>query len=143
MKKTIFAIVALVAIVSSILTVLGMNVLNAHRDDIVNFNEDVIYTVTAKSEYERINRSMDNTAYDHNTTGVLSVTTNVGGDEIVYSACYINGERVSSEDYNEWIYSITDEYANVLDEAQNTVEEQENRLNNITLADWFNCKFGG
>ena len=143
MKKTIFAIVALVAIVSSVLTVVVLRTYESHEDDIYNIKSEINYMMDAKDFYISANESMDEEARKKNFTGIDTYSRSAGDTVISLNACYINGKRVSGHEYNEWVYKITDEYNNTIDEANDTITEQENRLNNITLADWFNCKFGG
>ncbi|MBP5596287.1 MAG: hypothetical protein J6Y02_12950 [Pseudobutyrivibrio sp.] len=141
MKKTIFAIVALVAIISSVLTVVVLRTYEAHSDDISDMRNEVAYRVNAKEIHNEAIRVMDEDANARHFTGIEESTATVGSDVLTWSACYINGKRVSAEEYNDWILEITDKYNNAINEADETIEEQENRLNNITLADWFNCKF--
>ena len=141
MKKTIFAIVALVAIISSVLTVVVLRTYENHSDDISDMRNEVAYRVNAKEIHNEAIRVMDEDANARHFTGIEESSATVGDDVLTWSACYINGERVSAEEYNEWVYEVTENYSNMIDEADETIEEQENRLNNITLADWFNCKF--
>ncbi len=141
MKKTIFAIVALVAIISSVLTMIVLRTFEKHSDDISNVGQEVAYRVNAKEIHNEAIRVMDEDANARHFTGISESEMNVGDDVLTWSACYINGERVSAEEYNEWVYEVTENYSNMIDEADETIEEQENRLNNITLADWLNCKF--
>lgn len=141
MKKTIFAIVALVAIISSVLTVVVLRTFNNYSDEISDMKDEVVYRIGAKETHIDAIRKMDTKAESENYTGVAEISLDVGGDTLTWNACYINGERVSAENFDEWIYKITDEYNNAINKADETITEQENRLNNITLADWFNCKF--
>lgn len=141
MKKTIFAIVALAAIISSVLTVVVLRTYEAHSDEISDMRDEVNYMVNAKEMHKEAIRMMDEDAEASNFTGVSETTARVGSDVLTWSACYLNGYRVTAEAYNEWIFKITENYNETINEADETIEEQENRLNNITLADWFNCKF--
>ena len=141
MEKTIFAIVALAAIMSSVLTVVVLKTFNKYSDDITDMRSEVEYRVNAKEIHNKAMHVMDEDANARNFTGISESSATVGGEVLTWSACYINGERVSADEYNEWVFEITDEYNNAIDEADDTITEQENRLNNITLADYFRCKF--
>ena len=139
MKRTIFAII--LVIVTSVLTVMLMRTYEAHSEDISDMRTEVAYRVNAKEIHNEAIRVMDEDANARHFTGIEESSATVGSDVLTWSACYINGERVSAEEYNDWVLEITEKYNNAINEADETIEEQENRLNNITLRDWLNCKF--
>ena len=141
MKKTIFAVIIVVAIISSVITGIGMNVYNAHKKDLVDLTNEIAYRYNAKEVHEEAMQRMDTEASANNYTGIASVSAKCGTDTLTWNACYINGSRVDAEEFNTWIYDITDEYADALSNAEDTIEEQDDRLSNITLSDWLECKF--
>ena len=143
MRKTIFAIIAFACIISSVLTVVVLRTYEHYSNNISDMKDEVIYRISAKETHNEAIRRMDEEAYANNYTGVAEISLPIGSDELTWNACYINGNRVSAEDYDEWVYNLTDDYCNALSDAEETIEEQNDQLNNITLADWFNCNFRG
>lgn len=131
-NRNFFVIIALVAILSSILTVSGIRFFELNRDNFTEVTDALIEEYNSHSITQ-----LDNEARACGFTGIGSIE--FGSLEL--NRCYVNGTHVSAEDYNEYVENQMTLHQVLFDQAQSMIQEQSDRLDNITIRDWFNAKF--